>query len=413
MSVTLEDIKQVDRNLPYADFRKAFIADPVKVMREAAKLEMTLQQYANHVSSETIMTEKRSILSKLGQDEGLYTRSSTISKASLVEEYFESPHRIAMLQSILTSAFYNQRAQITFEADSPIGSPTYPFSTAQTPSPVASGLRLNPGELVANSNEIGSDSYKPFRWDYDKDDDDKNLKRHNVAPGATIPATTLGVRKGTIQMAKWGNRFVLPYETLTSDNMRVDKLASMMRLEGMTEESRMYIELVKILSKGDGTPNSAATLVQQSAVGGSTNNGLEFAAFLNAIDEILDPPFMVTHVLMRKTEFRALRTAISALSGETALMQLNQVGLAPSFSNMENHIEGTLRYGRVPDEALDTNHILFLDARAAVEYVSRSGMTIRQQADNIANESREVVVSDTYLWAKLAIEACKELDTDN
>lgn len=82
MSVTLEDIKQVDRNLPYAAFRKAFIADPVKVMREAAKLEMTLQQYANHVSSETIMTEKRSVLSKLGQDEGLDTRSSTISKAS-------------------------------------------------------------------------------------------------------------------------------------------------------------------------------------------------------------------------------------------------------------------------------------------------------------------------------------------
>lgn len=413
MSKVLEELKQVSRNKTYTDFRNEFVADPVKVMKEASKLEMTLQQYGNFTSPETLVNEKRSITSRLAQDEGLYTRNSNISKASLVSEYFESPHRIALLQSILYDSYYGTRTAITVEADSAIGSPTLPFTTAMQPAPVATGLRLNPGELVASSHEVGTDSYKPFRWDYDQDDDDKNLKRHNVAPGSIIPATTLGVRKGTIQMEKWGNRFILPYEALTSNDMRIDKMAAMMRLEGMTEETRMFTELVKVLSDGDGTPDSAAEVVNQSSVGGTTNNGFEFAAFLNAIDEILDPPFMVTHVLARKTEFRALRTAISALSGETALMQLNMVGLAPSMSNMESHMEGTLRYGRVPDEALDTNHMLFLDARAAVEYVSRSGMAIRQQADNIASESREVVISDTYLWAKLAPEACKELDTDN
>ena len=88
---------------------------------------------------------------------------------------------------------------------------------------------------------------------------------------------------------------------------------------------------------------------------------------------------------------------------------MSSVGLAPnSMSNMES--QGSVRYGRAPDGAITASKVLGIDARFAVEKVNRAGMTIRQQAENIANQTRDVVISDTYLWARLAQEAVKALD---
>ena len=403
----IDDIKQLDRNKPYEDFRKEFVTDPVTILENASKVEMSLAQYANFTSPETLLTEKRSITARLTQDEGLFTRNSNMSKASLVSEYLESPHRIALLQDTLYKSYYGERTAITFETDSAVGSPLLPFANSQ-PAPIAAGLRLNPGELIANSHEVGTDNYRPFRWDYDKSNDDKNLKRHQVNPGAVIPATTLGSVSGIVQMKKWGNRFVLPYEVLTGNDMRINKLASMIRIEGLTEEGRMYEELIEVFEDGDGTTGSAADTQDITDYGGTANT-FGFVPFLNWLDESMEYPFQITHVIMRQAQMRALRTALSALTGNLALEQLNSVGLAPGMANMESRV-GTVRYGRAPDSALSENHVLGIDARAAMEYVSRSGMAIRQQADNIASESREVVISDTYLWAKLAHEATKVLD---
>ena len=408
MSVTAQDLKNVDRNKPYADFRKDAMADPVKVMNEAAALEMSLGQYGNFVSPETLLEQKRTITARLGQDEGLFTRNSEISKASLVEEYLESPFRVALLQDILYRSYYGKRTAITVEASSPVGAPLLPFSNSQ-PAPVESGLALNPGELIADSHEVGTDNYQPFKWDYSKDDDNKNLKRHNVNPGATIPPTTLGQKKGVIQMEKWGNRFILPYETLTGNNVRINKLAAMTRLEGMTEEGRLFAELCTVLEKGDGTSNSAAEVQDQDDYDGTApgaNTSLEVIPFLNWIDEAMEYPFQITHVLLTKKGQRSLRTGFSSLTGNMALIQLNSIGLAPDLENMEGN-ERRVRYGRAPSGAITEGIAIGIDYRAAVEFVNRSGMAIRQQADNISNESREVVISDTYLWAKLALGATK------
>ena len=51
---------------------------------------------------------------------------------------------------------------------------------------------------------------------------------------------------------------------------------------------------------------------------------------------------------------------------------------------------------------LTANYVLGVDGRFSMEKVNRAGMTISQQAENIANQTRDVVISDTYLWARLA-----------
>ena len=135
-----------------------------------------------------------------------------------------------------------------------------------------------------------------------------------------------------------------------------------------------------------------------------------FAAFLNWLDEALTEPFQISHVIMLKAQQRAApHQSLAALEGRQAFQQLSSVGLAPnSMSNMEG--QGSVRYGRAPDGAITASKVLGVDARFACEKVNRSGMTIRQQAENIANQTRDVVISDTYLWARLAQEAVKALD---
>ena len=415
MAVTTEDLKNAERNKPYADYAKEVREKPVEVMNKAAELEMSFSQYSNFTSPETLLTEKRSIVSKFMQEEGLFTRSSAISKSSLVTEFMDDPFRMTLLHDVLYNSYYNKRTAITLEADANVGDPTLPFGEGSV-SPEVGGLRLNPGELVATSTETGQDNYRPFSWDYDitadsgeVKDGKTSLKRFNVAPGATIPASTLSQTKRHIQMEKWGNRFVLPYEVLTGAGMRVDKVAHMVRLEGLTEESRLFGELIGVIENGDGTSNSAANVGDWSAFGG-TDGSFAVAPFLAWLDEAFPAPFNATHVLFNKEEFRSFRTAVLALTGTNALENLNAVGLGPTFSNME----GTtgIRFGRTPNDDLSANVIAAIDRRAAVEYVQRSGMAIRAQADNIANESREMVISDTYLWAKLAFEASQVVDID-
>ena len=406
--LTPEDVRNLKRQT-YEEFQAAFRKDPVKVMVEAADLGMDLGQYGNLVSPETRVEQGRSILTRLMEDEMMFIRETDMSAPSTVGECLDGAHRQALLFHTLTKAWERnsiqdrERNSITLPSSSPLHTPPN-LTTQGQPPPVAVGLRLNPGELVATSHSIDTNTYSPFQWVYDKGD----MERTKVAPGETIPPSVLGESDGNIPMSKWGNRFVLPYEMLTGgQGMRINKLAQMVALDASTESSRQFVELLDVLENGDGV-KAAATSEGITTYDG-TANSFGFTAFLNWLDEALAEPFQISHVIMLKAQQRQLRTSLAALTGNQAFQQLSSVGLAPnSMSNMEG--QGTVRYGRAPDGSLTAGTVIGVDARFAVEKVNRAGMTIRQQAENIANQTRDVVISDTYLWAKLSGSAVKALD---
>ena len=407
--LTPEDVRNLDRK-SYEDFQKEFRANPVKVMVEAADLGMDLAQYGNMIAPETRLEQNRSIIHRLMEDESIYVRETDMSAPSLVSDCLDGAHRQALLFHVLTRAWEKnsigdrERNSITLPDSSPLHTPPNVATQGQPP-PVAVGLRLNPGELVATSHSIDTNTYSPFQWIYEKED----MERNKVAPAETIPASVLGESSGNIPMAKWGNRFVLPYEMLTGgQGMRINKLAQMVALDAATESNRQFVELLDVLEKGDGV-KAAATSEGITTYDG-TANALGFVPFLNWLDEALDEPFQISHVIMLKAQQRQLRTALAGLSGNQAFQQLSSVGLAPNtMANMEG--QGAVRYGRAPANSLTTGKLIGVDARFAVEKVNRAGMTIRQQAENIANQTRDVVISDTYLWSRLAAEAVKVLDT--
>ena len=406
--LTSADVRNMKR-MSYDDLQKAFRTDPVKIMVEASDLGMDLAQYGNMISPDTFLEQKRSIVHRLMEDECIYVRETDMSAPSTVAECMDGAHRQSLLFHALTKAWERssiqdrERSSVQLPDSSPLHTPPN-LSTGGQPPPVAVGVRLNPGELVATSHSIDTNTYAPFQWVYEK----QGMARTSVNPGVTIPASTLGESSGSIKMKKWGNRFVIPYELLTSgQGMRINKLAQMVSLDASTESNRQFVELLSILEKGDGVKPVAVS--EGISTYDGTANDFGFVAFLNWLDEAMAEPFQISHVLLLKAQQRQLRAALGTLEGRQAFQQLSSVGLAPNtLQNMEG--QGTVRYGRVPDGSITAGTVLGVDNRYALEKVNRAGLAIREQSSQIANQTRDVVISDTYLFARLAKEAVTALD---
>ena len=402
-----ENIKDLERQ-EYDVFAKRLRSDPVRVMLEASDLGMSLEQYANFRAPDTMMTQGRSVISRVMEDDGLYAQDSALSASAPVDQFMDNGYRQAILYAIVNKAWdgsaLSQRApSVQLPSSQAQGTPPN-TETIGTPPPIAAGVALNPGELIGTTHSISTNNYNPYKWDYDKE----ALKRTAVAPGDTIPPSTLGEESGAIPMQKWGNRFILPYEMLVGgQGLRINKLAAMIQLDAATEQTRQFDELIETLEDGDGV-TGAATVEGISTYGG-TANSFGFVPYLNWLDEAMDTPFQISHVVMLKAQQRQLRTTLAALDGNLAFEQLSSVGLAPNrMSNMEGQM--SVRYGKANDGALTAGYVVGCDYRYAIEKVNRAGMAVREQARQIANQTQEVVISDTYLLARLADEAVKILD---
>ena len=406
-AITPADMKDLDRQ-DYATFAKRLRDDPVRVMLEASDMGMGLEQYSNLRSPETLITQRRSVISRVMEEDGLFVQDSDLTAASPVDQFMDNGYRQAVLYSILNKAWDGsalaQRApSIQLPSSQAQGTPPN-TETFGTPPPLAVGIGLNPGELIGATHSINTNNYNPYKWDYDKED----MERTAVAPGETIPPSTLGEEAGAIPMQKWGNRFILPYEMLVGgQGLRINKLAAMIQLDAATEQTRQFDELIVTMEDGDGV--TAAATVEGISTYDGTANSFGFVAFLNWLDEAMDTPFQISHVIMLKAQQRQLRTTLAALDGNLAFEQLSSVGLAPNrMTNMEGQM--SIRYGKANDGALTAGYVVGVDRRYAVEKVNRAGMAVREQARQIANQTQEVVISDTYLLARLADEAVKILN---
>ena len=405
--ITSENIKELERQ-EYDIFAKRLKSDPVRVMLEASDLGMSLEQYANFRAPDTFINQRRSVISRVMEDDGLFAQDSALSASAPVDQFMDNGYRQAILYTIISKAWdgsaLSQRApSVQLPSSQAQGTPPN-TETFGMPPPIAAGVALNPGELIGATHSINTNNYNPYKWDYDK----KAMTRTAVAPGDTIPPSTLGEETGAVPMQKWGNRFILPYEMLVGgQGLRVNKLAAMIQLDAATEQTRQFDELIETLEDGDGV-TGAATVEGISTFGG-TADAFGFVPFLNWLDEAMDTPFQISHVIMLKAQQRQLRTTLAALDGNLAFEQLSKVGLAPNrMSNMEGNM--SVRYGKANDGALTTGYVVGCDHRYAVEKVNRAGMAVREQARQIANQTQEVVVSDTYLLARLATEAVKILN---
>ena len=99
-----ENLKDLERQ-EYEVFAKRLRSDPVRVMLEASDLGMSLEQYANFRAPDTLMTQNRSVISRVMEDDGLFAQDSVLSASAPVDQFMDNGYRQAILYSILNKAW--------------------------------------------------------------------------------------------------------------------------------------------------------------------------------------------------------------------------------------------------------------------------------------------------------------------
>ena len=391
--------------MAYNDFKEKFERNPADTLVAAGREGMTFEQYVNAQAPEMISEHKRNALAQLWQDHGVFARSTRMSKASKPAEFFETPHREVLMYDYLQDRYNNPRIgkradSITTGFEDAVGSLLYP-GTGGTPRPDRQyEPPIDIEETLAMTMDISGTTYRPFRWDYGTGND---LERQPIAPGGPIPIVTLTQKEDSIQLQKWGNGFNLTYEALAEFSAGIDKLGNMISLEGLREQHRLLNQIAGKLVNGDGTAGSAARVVNQSTLhSGATNGQLSAQAWQAMRYEFL-APYFPTHALMRKTQ--AVQLELLMLDDKLPVSQLiniNAEGISPiqSMNRM-----GAIRYGRVDDDAIGADLICWLDARFSLEQVNMLGGDVQQQAQNIMNQTQQVVITNTLNFAKLDFDA--------
>ena len=161
-----KDVKDLDRQ-EYAVFAKRLRDDPVRVMLEASDLGMSLEQYANLRAPDTLMTQNRSVISRVMEEDGLFAQDSALSASAPVDQFMDNGYRQAILYSILNKAWdgsaLSQRApSIQLPTSQPQGTPPN-TETFGMPPPIAAGVALNPGELIGMTHSIKYEQLQPLQ----------------------------------------------------------------------------------------------------------------------------------------------------------------------------------------------------------------------------------------------------------
>lgn len=398
--------------MAYKDFKEKFDANPADTLVAAGRAGMTFEQYVNAQAPEMISEHKRNALAQLWQECGVFARTTRMSRATPPVEFFETPQREVLLYDYLHERYNNPRIGkradgLTTGFEDAVGSLLYP-GTGGTPRPDRQyEPPIDIEETLAMTMDISGTTYRPFRWDYGTGND---LERQPIAPGAPVPMVTLTQKEESIQLQKWGNGFNLTYEALAEFSAGIDKLGNMIALEGLREQHRLLNQIADKLVNGDGTAGSAAAVVNQSTLDSDATAGELSAIAWQAMRYEFVAPYFPTHALMRKTQ--AVQLELLMLDDKLPVSQLININ-AEGISAIESMNDyGKIRYGRIDNDAIAEHLICWLDARFALEQVNMMGGDIQQQAQNILNQTQQVVITNTLNFAKLDFDATKVMNVN-
>ena len=418
-----------------------FTGDPIGFMNEAADKDMNVSQYANSLCPEMITEHQRSALSAIMQKEGLFTRSSAISKASTVDEFTKTPARMVLLNDLCYRSYTGQRAGdqgiLTGFEGSGID-PNYlgqmwPGMDADQRWADLSKLRVSiePDQFTAGTTSITNTVLKPFVWDPDPSE----MQWQPIAPTTPVPIVTMTQHESAVTLSKRGIGFKLAYEAMREVGLGADKLARMIEAVGIFNRAAQMKEFLQVVVNGDGregTPfesrvvgnisNTTDNVFKQSdlkgtnmtpkAIPAGTLNIPSLIRFVNRWDE----PYRCTHLILTRDD----ADDIKLWTPPTIEGRVREY--VPMFSEMNDPDVRQVQYGKVKSDVFPTpaaatgatqsNYIIGLDRAAGFDRLNQTGANIREQARDIYTQTENIVMTDTYDWYKLDPNSVKILVKD-
>ena len=397
-----------------ADLQQEVERDVLSIMERAGENGRSFSQEVNVMSPEALLRRGRSSFAEIMQARGWYSTDHPdgFFRASLCEELISSPVGQVCVYDICQRSYHGRRATRSIVSDdsSPQGSPANPTSGDGRPSQdIAAPFDLN--EVIGNMADIPDRNYQPSQWVYSKE----AMTREPVEPTEDVPQTTLGDRAGVIHLQKWGNRFVIPYETLRGNRIRVNKLASMFALEGATARIQQLEELAKVGYLGDGTTDSLPTIANGRLINLTTLDTAASASTLTSaawtgIQFLFDLPYTWTHSIMGDAAAKDLIN-LTLPNSRTHYGEITNVGAEGyPVTDIMNGATRRVRVGILKD-MVDT-HIVNIDARYGFELISQAGSDISEQAKIIRNQTEEFVITWTYAFGQYFFPAVQVVKFD-
>ena len=117
--------------ITYDDLKTEFKRDPLGIMEQAADDGLTTSQLVNRVSPSTLVEQKRNVMARIIQDEGLSLFETDVSRPSRVDEFTRDPwSHVAMFDYLHNLSmkpyrkFNKQRQSIVMPNEAPVDTPT-------------------------------------------------------------------------------------------------------------------------------------------------------------------------------------------------------------------------------------------------------------------------------------------------
>ena len=403
-----EKVEQRD----YESIKNAVRNEPLSLMKEASGREMNFSQLLNASCPAVLIEEKRSVGNKLMEDFGFIPRDSSILKATEAEEFFQTDYGKVLAYDYI---YRNHIANYGKRDDALL----LPYSNTDTLYPEAQGQvltedtilpKFDPNTLVGIQSSASSGSYNIFRWKPTEDD----LKRERVLPGTNIPVMQLTEQEAPITLKKWGIGAELTYEAIRRSTL--DKIGVMINLEMDVERKRQLSEFIKVLKDGDerdgkqasdgATLNTKAVAVSRTDVDSNAAAGTLTLRGLMAFMAGWPDGRRCSHIICRLQ--RAIDIALLSLGNNNILASqiAGQPGI-PGFSIPG--LGGNVVILIADDADVGADEFLGIDASSSLEKVNETGAAIRQQAEQIQNQTRIMTFTDTYGLAKVIIKSTRLL----
>jgi hypothetical protein len=239
-------------------------------------------------------------------------------------------------------------------------------------------------EIVAQTTNIDSDSYKAMYIDWGVDD---NYHFSRITEGSDFPAVKLTSGEREIKLAKYGVKVVATYEQLR--RVPIDTVALTVQRIAVQAEVDKVAKVLDVLINGDGNTGTAAQVYSLAQVDPDAPTGLTLWAYL-AWKMKFRSPYTLTTILGNEDVIMQLLMTPVAETGD--VLANNPTGAFGNLIPMNDLMGAGVRFGIVDDAPAGT--LVGFDRRYAIERVVEIGASITEVERWMSNQTEHLYLSE-------------------
>lgn len=300
----------------------------------------------------------------------------------------------------LIARFYREASQHTIEerqrasavylsSDYVTGSIMRPYENRQQVIRPVITTAIPLSALVAITTGITGDEYRGFY--VDDDVDARRMKR--VTEAAELPRTRIKGRQNAVRTYKYGRAIEMSYETLR--RMQIDMLAIHLQMIAAQAEADKVLEVLNVLSLGDGNNNAITTVNLTTLDPATTANNLTVKAWM-AFEMELEAPYAITTVIGQKGPILSVRL-LNVGTANTLIANANILGL--NNFTLINRTADNVQLGWTADAP--ANKLIGFDASRTIERVYEIGASISEVDRFITRQVEVLTLSEQEGYAIL------------